>query len=163
MALLHETLYRSGTFAAIDLGSYLKQLATQSFRALLTDAGSVRLQLDLASVKVSMDQATPCGLLINELISNSLKHGFPEGRSGEVRIALHVVEGTQQVRVSVSDTGVGLPHDFEAKRGKSLGLTLVASLAKQLGGTLEIGAGPGAEFIVTFKVDEPKQPVDNTV
>ena len=70
---------------------------------------------------------------------------------------------TQHVHVSVSDTGVGLPHDFEAKRVNSLGLILVTSLATQLGGKLEIVAGSGAEFVMTLKVDEPKQQVDNTV
>ena len=154
MALLHETLYRSGIFASIDLGSYLKQLATQSFRALQTNTGAVQLRLELASVKVSMDQATPCGLLVNELISNSLKHGFPDGRSGEVRIALHAEEGTQQVRLSVGDTGIGLPADFDVRQQNSLGLQLVNSLATQLGGNLTIE--PGAVFAVIFTAITPE-------
>ena len=150
MALLHESLYRSGIFAAVDLGAYLTQLTNQSFRALVTRPGSIRLHLELASVQVEMDQALPCGLLVNELISNCLKHGFPEGRTGEVRIALQPVDGGPQVRLQVSDTGVGLPADFESKRGSSLGLQLVSNLARQIDGRLEVGAGPGAVFDVIF-------------
>jgi PAS domain S-box-containing protein len=154
MALLHESLYRSGIFASVDLGSYLKQLASQAFRA--QSSGAVRLELELASVPVSMDQATPCGLLLNELISNCLKHGFPDGRSGEVRVELQVLptleSDTTQVRLRVSDTGVGLPEDIEVRRSHSLGLHLVDDLARQLGATLEIGAGRGAQFVVTFEV-----------
>ena len=152
MALLHETLYRSGTFAEVDLGAYLNQLASQSFRALLTDASSVRLQLDLSSIKVSLDQATPCGLIVTELISNCLKHGFPDGRTGEVIIALQPLDGEKWC-LSVSDTGVGLPDNFEARQKNSLGLQLVSSLATQLGGNLVIG--PGAVFAVSFTVTAP--------
>lgn len=157
MAMLHETLYRNGTFATVDLGSYLKQLASQSFRALMAGAESVKLRLDLNSVTISMDQATPCGIIVNELISNCLKHGFPGGRSGEVRIALKPLEGGQCC-LSVSDTGVGLPADFTAQRSSSLGLQLVASLAAQLGGALEIehGVESGVTIAVTFNVDVTK-------
>ena len=114
----------------------------------------VRLVLDLAAVQVVMDQATPCGLLVNELISNSLKHGFPGGRSGQVLIGLQAVpapDGNPDLlRLWVSDTGVGLPPDFEARCRQSLGMQLVTDLARQLGGTLQIGPGPGSEFAVTF-------------
>ncbi|WPC67870.1 PAS domain S-box protein [Rhodoferax ferrireducens] len=163
MALLHESLYRTGTFASVDLGAYLKQLASQAFRA--QSSGTVRLELELASVQVSMDQATPCGLLVNELISNCLKHGFPEGRSGEIRIELHAMAtatvapategGAAQWLLRVSDTGVGLPADFKARRHQSLGLQLVADLVHQLGGTLDMGSAPGAVFTVVFTPDAP--------
>ncbi|PIQ51267.1 MAG: hypothetical protein COW02_15280 [Comamonadaceae bacterium CG12_big_fil_rev_8_21_14_0_65_59_15] len=165
MALLHESLYRAGTFAWVDLGAYLGQLAGQAFRA--QSSASVRLQLALDSVRVSLDQATPCGLLLNELISNCLKHGFPEGRSGVVRIDLHAVDGVGAVDavdtvgvqaansqwcLRVSDDGVGLSADFESRRTQSLGLQLVADLTQQLKGTLQIEPGPGTAFAVTFTV-----------
>ena len=158
MALLHETLYRSTSFAAVDLGAYLGQLANQSFRALNAQPGFIRLDLDLASAQVKFDQAIPCGLLVNELISNCLKHGFPSGRSGGILVELQPVDGGL-LRLSVSDTGVGLPADFESKRRQSLGLQLVSDLAKQLGGPLEITGGPGtgAVFAVTFPGGEPKK------
>ena len=156
MALLHESLYRSGTFASLDLGSYLRQLSSQSFRALAATPGAIQLQLDLASVQVEMDQALPCGLLVNELLSNCLKHGFPDGRSGEVRVELHALDAGRQLRLRVSDTGVGLPEDFESRRSHSLGLQLVSDLAGQLQGTLEIGSGPAAEFTITFSAAETR-------
>ena len=155
MALLHETLYRSGTFASVDLGDYLKQLANHSFRALNAQPGLIQLDLDLASVRVDMDQTIPCGLLVNELISNCLKHGFPGGRTGGIRVELRPVDGGPQLRLRVSDTGVGLPPDFDSKRSHSLGLQLVSDLTRQIGGRLEIEPGPGAVFAVTFKAAEP--------
>ena len=151
MALLHETLYRSGNFAAVDLGLYLRQLATQSFRTLNERPGSIHLELDVASVRVEMDQAIPCGLLVNELISNCLKHGFPGERTGSIRVALQAAHGST-LRMSVADTGIGLPADFESKQARSLGLQLASDLAKQLGGKLEIESGPGsgASFAVVW-------------
>lgn len=151
MALLHEALYRSGTYASIDLGAYLRRLTTEAFRALAISPGSVQLHLELASVPVEMDQAMPCGLLINELLSNSLEHGFPDGRTGEILVELRVVDNGQ-LQLRVSDTGVGLPADFEARRRNSLGMQLVSDLAGQLGGALNIGPGPTAEFTVSFPV-----------
>lgn len=157
MALLHESLYRSGTLASVELGAYLQQIATQSIRA--HGSGAVRLQLDTAPVQVSLDQAMPCGLLVNELLTNCLKHGFPEGRTGEIRIELQALaplesaeDGTDQWRLCVRDTGVGLPADFETRRVASLGLQLVSDLTRQLDGTLEIGPGPGAAVTVTFAI-----------
>jgi two-component sensor histidine kinase len=159
MALLHETLYRSGTFAGVDLAGYLKQLVTQAFRTHTTAPGTIQLELDLASVHVEMDQALPCGLLVNELVSNALKHAFPLGRTGILRLELQPVAGGPPWRLSVSDTGVGLPADFAARRGQSLGLQLVADLAGQLRGALEIGPAPtgsGTRFAVTFTPAAPK-------
>lgn len=148
MALLHESLYRTGTFASVELGAYLRQLCTQAFRTGARQNDGVQLVLDLAPVQVTMDQATPCGLLVNELVSNCLKHGFPNGRTGEVRVALTPVDA--QWRLSVRDNGVGLPADFDTRRAASLGLQLVTDLARQLGATLVVGPGPGAAFSITF-------------
>ena len=150
MALLHESLYRSGTFASVELGSYLKQLATQTFRTQSGLGGDVRLVLDMAEINVGMDQAAPCGLLVNELLSNCLKHGFPDHRSGEVVVSLQPTTRLGWWQLSVRDTGVGLPVDFEARRSQSLGLQLVSDLARQLGGQLNVGPGPGAAFSVVF-------------
>ncbi len=160
MALLHESLYRSSNFTSVDLDAYIKQVAIQTFRARASASSSARLQLELAPVKVSLDHATLCGLLVNELLSNSLKHGFPESHSGDIRIELQAHAGADGGPAScclrVSDSGIGLPDDFEARRGQSLGLQLVSDLARQLGGTLETGSGPGAVFVVSFAVEEPR-------
>jgi two-component sensor histidine kinase len=98
---------------------------------------------------VELDQAMPCGLLINELLTNTLKHGFPDGRHGEVRLGLQqTADG--RVHLQVSDDGVGLPADLDLKNAQTLGLQLVTDLTKQLQGTLELGPGPGASFSIVF-------------
>ncbi len=150
MALLHDTLYRTGTFAAVDLAVYIKQLVIQINRALSTNPSLVQIVFNLDSAVAGMDQAMPCGLLVNELVSNSLKHAFPNGRSGEITVGLQAIGDGRQLRLSVSDTGVGLPADFEARRSTSLGLQLVSDLARQLGGQLEIETVPAVVFAVTF-------------
>jgi PAS domain S-box-containing protein len=152
MALLHESLYRAGTFASVELGSYLRQLTTQVFRSQAGLVGDVRLVLELAEVHVGMDQATPCGLLVNELLSNCLKHGFVQEHSGQVTVSLQPSARAGWWCLSVRDTGVGLPPDFEARRVLSLGLQLVSDLARQLGGQLTIDSGSGAVFSVEFFV-----------
>lgn len=163
MAQLHESLYRSGTFAAVDLGTYLGQIASQSFKAQLASGNRVQLKTNLGAVRVGMDQAVAAGLLLNELLSNCLKHGFKDGESGDVVVELQPADpSTEQTdpmwRLRVSDTGTGLPADFEDKRKQSLGLQLVGDLTHQLGGRLEIASvtGSGVEFSVTFKALKPE-------
>jgi two-component sensor histidine kinase len=149
MALLHETLYRSGNFASVDLNSYLGDLARQLFRSHAMQPGAVRLHLDLAPLRVDIDQAIPCGLIVNELASNSLKHGFGDGRAGDLWIALQPTQGGAHVLI-VKDSGPGLPADFEERKRESLGLQLVSDLARQLQGRLRVGDGREALFEVTF-------------
>jgi PAS domain S-box-containing protein len=153
MALLHESLYRTGTFASVDLGAYLKQLCMQAFRSNDSNDGSVRLELDLAPLAISLDQATPAGLLVNELISNCLKHAFVDGRSGVVQVSLQQ-QSDRQWCLRVADTGVGLADDFDVRRAQSLGLQLVSDLATQMDGVLHIEphstATGGAVFSVVF-------------
>ena len=152
MALLHENLYRTGTFAMVDLGDYIRQLATQAFRAHGEHNGQVRLRLALAPVTVGMDQATPCGLLVNELLTNCLKHAFLPGSSGEVLVRLQPSGDAQHWCLSVQDDGIGLPADFETRRTQSLGLQLVADLALQIGGTLDVTHDQGACFTILFPI-----------
>ena len=122
MALLHETLYQSDNFAQVDLGTYLRSLCARLFLSLVAAPKSIQLHLDVASVGLDVSQAVPCGLLVNELVSNSLKHAFPDGRTGEVRVELQVVDGGPAVRLRVADNGVGLPADFDLRQLRSLGL-----------------------------------------
>jgi PAS domain S-box-containing protein len=155
MALLHETIYRKGTFAAIDLGSYVGQIAGESLKSMQVNPGAVRLQLDMETLQVGLDQATPAGMLVSELVSNCLKHAFPEGHTGEIGISLHPLPEPDQWRLRVSDSGIGLTPDFEERRKTSLGLQLAGDMATQMGGTLHIGSGPQAVFTVDFKAEVP--------
>jgi len=157
MAQVHEALYRSGNFAAVDLKDYLEQVATGTFRAQSGNGSVVRLVLNLQAVRVGLDQATPCGLLVNELVTNSVKHGFTFGMQGEVRVELQRVQpeaATELWRLRVVDNGVGLAPDFEARRTKSLGLQLVSDLAGQLGGELKIDQSQDLCFEVTFPLNQ---------
>jgi two-component sensor histidine kinase len=147
VVLLNEALYRTESYAQVKLADYLGKIATHLFQAQTAHTGAVRLVLDLGPVEVATGQAIPCALIVNELITNSLKHAFAGGRSGEIRVGLKQ-EADETIRLRVSDTGVGLPQDFVGKQRDSLGLHLVSDLTKQLRGTLEIG--DGASFTVTF-------------
>lgn len=147
MAQLHETLYRSGQFGYVDLAQYLDNLTRQFIRAQGSQDGAVRLSLDLRSVRVDLDQAIPCGLIVSELLTNCLKHAFPAGGSGTVSVSLLPLSDGA-VRLSVADDGLGLPEDFELRRSRSLGLQLVRDLAHQLSGSLAVG--PGAVFNIVF-------------
>jgi len=161
MALLHETLYRSADFARVDMAEYLRQLASQLHRAQNTRPGDVRLQFDLDPVTLEAEQAIPCGLIVNELLTNSLKHAFPDGLAGEIRIALHTL-ADGRVRLEVGDTGAGLPADLDERKQRSLGLQLVSDLVRQLQGTLEMGApGTGTRFIITLTQLKPSAPPGN--
>jgi len=153
MALLHESLYRTDVFASVRLEHYLRELATQAFRTASTNDNQVRLQLDLAPVQVGLNQGTPCGLIVNELISNCFKHGFPDGRGGVVVLSLQPVPDSTLVQLQVRDSGVGFPPEFNEQSGQSLGLQLVADLSSQLGGTLTFG--PGSAVTLTFTPEPP--------
>jgi len=153
MALLHETLYRSGNLEQVDLAVYLERVAGQTFRAQNEGKPGVRLRLELTWCPVSIDQAIPCGLIVNELVSNCLKHAFPAKRDGEVAIRLRPADAKGHVQITVADDGPGLPADFATRRQGSLGVQLVEDLARQLEGTLTIGRDVGASFTVTFPLD----------
>lgn len=166
MALLHESLYRTGTFASVDLGAYLGRIATHAVQTHQMSDPKVKLSLLMGSVAVGMDQAMACGLLVNELVSNCSKHAFPLDfaltRGAEVRVELSPVNpatvGTDAMWcLRVSDNGVGLPADFEERRKRSLGLQLIGDLTQQAGGSLHIGAqaAGGTEFAIAFKAIVP--------
>ena len=150
IALIHEHLYHSDNLAQINLASYLKELCQQLSRALVLTPGTVSLHLDLAPVQLKIDQAIPCGLLVNELVSNAFKYAFPGGRGGQVRVELQHIADGQEIRLRVADNGVGLPPNLDLKQLSTLGLRLVPDLVRQLGGRLEIGTGTGAFFEVVF-------------
>ncbi len=154
MALLHELLYRSDTLASVNLATYLAELARQVFESSALHAG-IRFESRIDPVAVDLDQAVPCGLLVNELLANALKHAYPNGRRGVVRLtvshALDPATGADAVAITVEDDGVGLAPDFENRRKRSLGLQMVTDLTRQLDGTLEIDAPSGARFRVRFE------------
>ena len=148
MALLHETLYRSENFAEIELSQYFSELAPLIFRTAKGREQQIELALHLSPALVTLDQSVPCGLILNELISNSIKHGFRDGRSGTTTVTL-ATGSDDRIALTVSDTGVGLPPTWETRSARSLGLQLVDDLTRQLHGTLSVDA-PTSTFLLEF-------------
>lgn len=159
MALIHERLYRSQDLARINLGEYIQTLASELVRSYGDRVGPVNIRVNAAGVILSVDQAVPCGLIVNELVSNALKHAFRapadagghrrNGRENEIRIDL-LSDAERQVTMIVADNGVGFPKDIDIESLDSLGLRLINTLIGQLEGTLELTDSDGSEFKLTF-------------
>ncbi|HYL36585.1 MAG TPA: histidine kinase dimerization/phosphoacceptor domain -containing protein [Bryobacteraceae bacterium] len=149
MALLHESLYQSRSLSQINFPEYIRQLAAHLFDSYGVAADRIHLRTDLGSLSLHLDAAMPCGLIINELLSNSLKYAFPDGRKGEIRIELREhSDGT--ARLLVADNGIGLKADVDWVNTRSLGLRLVRTLAQQLGATIEVNSTAGMEVRLAF-------------
>ena len=151
IALIHQQLYQSKDFARIPFAEYTKSLAANVFQAVGVSPQSVSLQLALTDISLPVDKAIPCGLMLNELITNALKHAFPDGRAGTIRIELGVVR-KDRLMLLVSDDGVGLPKGLDLKTPASLGLQLVRMLARQVDAELEIVSTAGTTFRLTIPV-----------
>jgi PAS domain S-box-containing protein len=149
MALIHEELYQEGNLASVGFREYIRQLATNLIRSYRTDPGSVMLDLKMADVDLVVDTAIPCGLIINELVSNALKHAFPK-KGGCIRIEFDRKEG-DEFHLVVADDGVGMPEELNFRETRTLGLQLVNILVEQLGGTIDLEQGEGTEFRITFR------------
>lgn len=154
MAILHEALYRSGNFADIDFGPYITRLCDQIVHTYGQLAGRVSVAYRLSPAALQMDQAVPCALIVNEMLSNALKHGFPDNRSGSVAVTFQRTDD-QTFLLSVQDDGIGITADIDPEHTESMGMILITELTKQLCGRLSIGSpgGTGTEFRVTFPVD----------
>lgn len=150
MALIHEKLYRSDDLSNIDFEDYVKSIARNLLNTYEVNSRRVSLRTDIDHAALSIDTAIPCGLIINELLSNALKYAFPGDRTGEVTISFKNVSGNEYV-LSVSDNGIGLPDDLDIEESKSLGLKLVTTLARsQLMGKLEMLSENGSQFYIYF-------------
>lgn len=155
MALIHEKLYQSPDLAKIDFADYADNLARHLYRTYVVNTGLIKLTVDMENIYLDVDSALPCGLIINELVSNSLKYAFPNERKGEVAIRLSRQEDGK-LALRVQDNGVGLPAGMSVSNSKSLGLKLVHILTKQLAGQLEYKLNPGTEFKIVFRTKEKK-------
>jgi len=154
MALVHEKLYQSEDLARIDFAGYIESVVEELRRAYGAETAGIGIKIEVEDIRLGVDQAIPCGLIINELVSNSLKHAFPEGEGGEIRIAMRQV-GEDEVELEVSDNGIGLPESVEIRNAKSLGLHLVSMLAEdQLVGGIKLDRTKGTRFRIRFRVRE---------
>jgi PAS domain S-box-containing protein len=152
MAVVHETLHDSDTLSEIDLQIYLPKLTTAVFQTYSVEPGKVSLVNEVDETLISIDQASPLGLIINELISNSLKYAFPDDRSGEIIVSTKKIN--DELELIVSDNGVGMPENLDWRNLNSLGLKLVRSLAEdQLLGSVEMESSHGTKFTIKFNIE----------
>jgi PAS domain S-box-containing protein len=151
MSLVHEQLYRSGDFKHIDLGGYIDQVARTLVQSEDDASGRIKVSRAISSVTLDLERAIPCGLILTELVSNALKHGFPDGRPGIVRVRLDQ-PAPDEVELSVEDDGIGVSTTAERS---GFGLHMVRLLAQQLGGTVVHDVGAGRRVVVRF----PLRPV----
>jgi two-component sensor histidine kinase len=153
MALIHEKLYQSDSLSEILFDEYILDLTHFLFQSYGADSDKLELKADLESISIDIDTAVPLGLIINELISNSLKHAFPKNNRGEINFALHMVNA-DKINLTVSDNGVGIPKGLLLENRKSLGLELIRLLVDQLDGDIDINGSRGTTIsilIPTFK------------
>ena len=155
MAMIHEKLYMSRNFTKINFGEYIRNLTTHLLHSYVADPETVNLVVDVEDVDLGIDTVIPCGLIINEVVTNSLKYAFPEDRYGEIRIKLWAEDET--IILEISDDGVGVPDDFNILETKTLGLQLIETLVKQLEGTIELIPHDGTKFRISFKELKYKQ------
>lgn len=152
MAMVHENLYRTGNFARVPMRAHVQRLCADLVRAYGMHSRGVELTTEIDDVELDLDRGISSGLIINELVSNALKHAFPDNRPGRVRVDLKLLEG-RRCTLEVKDDGVGLPAAFDAEHADSLGLQLVHDLTSQLHGDISLGRDGGSSFCISFDVD----------
>ncbi len=151
MSLVHEKLYQSKDLANIDFHDYIKDLGNEMFGFYDISPGKVALDINVEHIYLEIDIAIPSGLIISELISNAMKHAFPNDLKGNVLVDFHLLS-EDEVQLIVNDNGVGLPKDLDFRNSNSLGLKLVTNLVeKQLHGSITCKRDKGTEFIICFK------------
>ncbi len=176
MAIIHEELYRSRNNETLDFSEYLRKLTADLLRSYAVGKDDIRMHLDIEETFFGMDTAVPLGIIINELVSNSLKHAFPQGRNGEIRIKLHriqengenksisnstnnigaesSVDKNSQYSLVVSDNGLGFPENLDFVNTDSLGLQLVNILVEQLEGKIELQRDVETTFKIFFREND---------
>lgn len=159
MALLHDRLNKEDKPDQVDFREYVEALARDLLYAYGADPEWIRLQFDLEQIWLGIGQAIPCGLILNELLTNTLKYAFPGGRSGRIHIGLSLGKDNL-VQLTVSDDGVGFPKGFDGKRAQSLGLRIVDILRRQLDGTVKTSVGVGGSG-VAFSIIFPRATEDD--
>jgi PAS domain S-box-containing protein len=150
MSLVHERLYKSSDLAQIDFAGYVRDVTNHLLRSYQTGRHAVRLKVEVEPVSLNIDTAIPCALIINELVSNSLKYAFPNGRDGEIRIRMNHTD-SDDLNLIISDNGVGFPENIFWEQQDSLGLQLVRNLTDQLNGSIQCHLKKGAEFDIRFR------------
>lgn len=151
MSLIHQVLYQSDNLAQVDLQQYVTELANDLQRAYGNEGKTIEISIDVGNMKLEIDQAVPCGLIINEIVTNAFRHAFIGCDCGLISISAHL-EGSGDVALMISDNGIGIPGNVKPQEADTLGLSLVHGLVEhQLGGILKIESGQGTTFMASFK------------
>ena len=149
MAMIHEKLYQSTDFSYIDFGKYIEELVFDLFYTYGVNPTIIKPDIQVGDFEINLDTAIPCGLIINELVTNSVKYAFPNGKSGTIKVEFKSVG--EEYLLTVADDGVGLPPNIQPDKTDTLGLQLVTSLLDQLEGELELDRTRGTMYIIKFK------------
>ncbi|MDY7023028.1 MAG: histidine kinase dimerization/phosphoacceptor domain -containing protein, partial [Cyanobacteriota bacterium] len=157
MALIHEKLYGSNNLAQIDFAEYIEQLVDYLSETYNDTNSNIKVDLKLQPIFLSIETVNPCGLIINELISNAFKHAFPDGQEGKIEVKLQTLEQMDKIVLTIADNGVGLPPNLNFQNLDSLGMQLVETLTTQLEGNLEVIRENGTMFKLTFSELKYKQ------
>jgi two-component system, sensor histidine kinase PdtaS len=155
MVLVHDQLYKSKDFLKVDINKYIHRIAQNLFVSHGVDTAKISLKIGKSDITLSLDSAISCGLIITELITNSLKYAFPENRKGEIRVEFgYLSDG--QLEMRMSDDGVGIPANFDFRDSDTLGVKIANALAEhQLGGTVRLDSTNGTKFLIRFKERPP--------
>lgn len=148
MALIHERLYRSGDLKRIDFGDYIRTLSKDLYRSYVGSEQEIDLKLDLEEHMLNINTTIPLGLILNEVVTNSMKYAFPDGKSGQIRINFYQID--KNYVLEVSDDGVGFPEDINLDGTDSLGMQLINSLSSQINAEVELKRSPGTTFRIKF-------------
>jgi len=148
MALIHEKLYQSEDLTKIDFAEYIRSLTFHLFRSYSIDQSAVKLSINFEGVLFDIDTSIPCGLIINELISNTLKYAFPDGRKGKISVDIQLDQG--KCVLIISDDGVGFPEGLNFNNTETLGLRLVNILVSQINGVITLDKCGGTSFKIEF-------------
>lgn len=152
MSYIHENLYQTNDFSRVNFGEYIKNLSSNLLLTYLQPGKKVNLKIDVEDVFFNLDLAIPCGLIINELLTNALKYAFPENSSGDIEIKMK--KSGQDILLSIEDDGVGMDKKIDIEKTETLGLQLVSSLANQIDATIQLELERGTRFIIEFKLYE---------
>ena len=149
IAILHEKLYQSEDLAKIRFDEYVKILAEDLLYFYELDKSNINMKIDMEEISLNIETAIPCGLIIDEMVANSLKYAFPDGRNGEIKIELHS-DYNNKYSMCVSDNGIGISEDIDPEKTDTFGMQLIKYLTKQLKANIELDKSNGTTYNLTF-------------
>jgi PAS domain S-box-containing protein len=152
MAMIHETLYQSHNIASLDFGEYIDKLCKQLFQTYYAET-RVQLDITIKNTNLSINTAIPLGLILTELVINSLKYAFPEYGNGTITISIN--EAGSEYQLVIADDGIGFPADIDPENTDTLGLKLVHTLVNQIDGSVKMDSTSGTKYIISFEKDDP--------